>query len=664
MFRRISIGVSAGLVAGPVVGLLEAVYVLSSGRPSEYTALVYAALLYAMAGLAIGLACGICLVLLAALWKGLDEPRGYTLSFLGTFCLLGHAILRSAVQEALFQGEGISGQASAVILMVLAVVVGLGLWLGPIVLTRTPFKIVLRPRGTAALYGVLLLMSLVFGFSPVEGGAPAGTIRPHRIQDRSLFVRPDIMLVMVDSLRADQLGAHAAASAGRGPSNTPALDALAADGVLFEQVIAQAASSKSATASLLTSLLPSVHATAGHGALLPQDLITLPEVLQDMGTITGGLPGWRGITRAFNFQQGFDWYPFMAPSYQLLAGQSSSRLGLYKLLCDWRRTRGLGGGHAEHQYRPAEEVLGHARQFIEANQQRHWFLFLHLMEAHEPWFRGSDQGRVPDPRGGDEAAAQLARSAYADEVRLADEQLGRFLDWLREQGQYDETVIFLTANHGAELGERDAWGSGVSLREASLHVPLIVKLPRQLHAGSRVPWQVRQIDIPATIVSLAGAHAPDVWQGKDLFDAAWNSRVGRSGGGGGGGAINSEGHTLPHFYLAGITEDLSWQEHPASRVALAEEEHGGQRLIALRHAGWKLVQALRPGERGRTALYNLGQDPAEERDLAGQGLRAQGELSELLKGTLLQSVKQRPGNSAGAMDDATAERLRALGYLD
>ena len=100
------------------------------------------------------------------------------------------------------------------------------------------------------------------------------------------------------------------------------------------------------------------------------------------------------------------------------------------------------------------------------------------------------------------------RKAYQQEITWMDNEIGKFLDWIKSEGLYDDTVIVVTADHGEEFLEHGGWWHGTTLYEEQIHVPLIVKLADGRWGGTRVPWQVRQMDTAATLAALAGAMLP------------------------------------------------------------------------------------------------------------------------------------------------------------
>ncbi|MFH1469699.1 MAG: sulfatase [Pseudomonadota bacterium] len=591
--RRLYLGMAAGVVAGPFVGLADAVYVLTSGPPTDYVALIYAVLLYALVGLLLGVASGLVLALLGLVAPRWTAPhRCYTLVFSGVLAGLGAAVAAQEVDRVLFLDRGLSASAQAAIATLALAVLLAGAWLGPILLTQTPFKIVLRPRGTAALLGVMATLSAVFSFAPVAGGDPAGWISPERPQDDALAAGPDVLLVLVDALRPDHLGAYGAPEGA-----TPSLDALAARGIVFEQAIAQATWARGSVASLISSQLPTADGVRDRRDTLDDTLVTLAESLQARGFVTGALFAHPELVRHAGVDQGYDWAPYLAPRFPLLASQSASNLGLYRVVRRLRARRFMVTPGIEEYHQPAPLVLDRAREFVAANRDRRWFLTVHLMDAQPPLQREGPEGSCTVWEGGGAPASGAeddARLAYREAVARVDDALGSFLDWLDEQGLGNDTLVVLTAPQGIALGEHGTWGTGVSLFDEQVHVPLLVALPGGERGGTRVAAQVRLLDLAPTIARRVAAEIPATWQGADLLAS------------------------LPESGLEAITEASG----------------GVARGVALREASWKLLGVADPEASATARLYHIAADPGEAHDVAASEPATRERLARLLSARL------------------------------
>jgi arylsulfatase A-like enzyme len=588
--RRVLHGAAAGLLGGSMVGILEALFVLSASAQSvEYVALFFAAVLYAALGAALGGAVGALLAPLAAAWRRLDDPVIFSACYTAAASVMGLHISRAVVDAYVYSGRGLTDGGEAAVVGAWLALAAVMLWLGPIFLTRTPFKILLKARGVGALFGAIALLTATFSFAPGRG-SPYGTLdpdKPSSLPDDS----PGILLIVVDALRADAVG-----GAGGGESLTHHIDDLAADGVVFESAFASAAWTRASVASLLTSMAPTAHATGRAVSTLPDEVDSLAEVLGGEGYVTGGLVTSLDLARSFNFHQGFDFFRFLAPELPLGATETASQLTLYAevvaALERWRPPE----PRPERYYQPAHVALGHAREFIDARQDgRPWFLFLHLMDPAPPFFdRGREQALTP----GDDSEIDALREAYSSEIRSLDGELGRFFEWMKREHHYQDTAIVLVSDHGQEFLEHGGLGNGETLYDEQLHVPLVVKLPRGGRAGQRVQWQVRLIDVAPTLAGLVGLTPPRRWQGRGLFEE-----------GGRKGLVSGD------------------------RLVFAEQSWRGNMLAAVRAEGWKIIQAGPENPRGLppTELFNLAEDPGERHNLAGQAPEKQTELDWMVR---------------------------------
>jgi arylsulfatase A-like enzyme len=668
MVKRIGTALAGGMIAGAVVGLSEAMYILGGASTGEYGALLYATVLYGILGAGGGTAIGIGLVVLEFLKIKLAPHWTFVLGFLGILCGMGLVITRYVANKSVYLEQGVPMKGMLVILGVYGVVGLVGLWLGRILLTQTPFKILLTVRGTIAAYGSLLLLTGVFSFSP-DKAARSGELTPEREQDAALAERPNILLIMVDTLRADHLGTY-----GFSGEISPKLDALAEDGVVFEKAFASASWTRASTASLFTSMTPSAHSCDVKVAMLPDDVTTIAEVLQEKGYITGGLPNNINVTRSFNFQQGFDWFDYQAPAYIAGATESSSQLSMYNVVRKVRDRLTGGKKRVEDYYQPADVVLGEVKRFATVNKERRWFTFAHLMEPHDPYFERPFTGEGIGRAEMESPPAELApamRKAYQQEITWMDVELGKFFDWMKSEGLYDNTVIIITSDHGEEFLEHDGWWHGTTLYDEQLHVPLIVKLADNRWAGTRVPWQVRQLDAPATMAVLGGAQVPMDWQGDDLFEEDFASVAA---------VLNAPPEVADQEAPSTDAEEKVVEDIDAppsqptvreltdhrERIVLSEENFEGNVLASVRGDGWKYIRANEGNPRGLDTeeLYDVAADPGENKNLAGENGKAQSQMSGLLLGELEKgrNVKVEAQTADITMEDC--ERMRALGYID
>jgi arylsulfatase A-like enzyme len=237
-----------------------------------------------------------------------------------------------------------------------------------------------------------------------------------------------------------------------------------------------------------------------------------------------------------------------------------------------------------------EDFRGSAEQIFQAARAE-WqaaprgapiFLFVHLMDVHDPYFPRSTPGPAilrDDTAGATEC--ERFRRAYRDGVEYADAQLGEFLGWLDTNNLYDDTLIVIVSDHGEEFFEHGGYWHGLTLYDELIHVPLIVKLPHNRLAGSRQPALVRLLDVAPTIAAAAGVTSPPQWMGLPLI-------------------------------RDGVLID------PQLRYALSETDLEGGTLRALRGSRDKLILAAGRARRNLppTALFELETDQLEQTNLA------------------------------------------------
>ncbi len=635
-------GLGGGIIGGSAVGVAEAGWVLTSTVPSEYQAIFYGAVIYGIIGGLIGAMIGVANVL-AGWIGGLGPALGWCLGFFGTTTGLGVVIVRETLDERWYLEAGVPSTTTAGIVATLGGIALVGIWLGRNLLTKTPLRVVSGPKGTATLWGGAAGLAWIVSVAPAPGAE--GVEVPHHPQDGTAS-RPNILLIHIDALRYDAVGMHAGE-----PSVSPNLDALAADGVVFDQAIAAASWTRASTASLFTSLSPSSHGCQTKSETLSLENITIAERLGEANYATGGFPNNANVTGALGFGQGFDWYPY-APEYPLGALESTYALSMYSV-ARLLYAKAVPEKHVEDYYLPAETQLERVRGWIGAQGADRWFAYVHLMEPHDPYFahplNGQAYGRAEHPSP-DPAEVDRLRALYRGEVRHADEQLGRFFAQIRQEGLYDDALIVVTSDHGEEFQDHGGWWHGTTLYDEQLHVPLIVKLPKNDRAGTRVPWQVRGIDVPATIADVAGVPLPVYWDGEPLFSNDFDQQL----------AV-----TLPPPVDAeepwAVWTPPAWWQLPSSRDALSEQDFEGYALQSFRSEGQKLLRVVRvpPGQAlPPDALYDLRTDPGEQRPLLEPGESVRARLDEALAWAKAKAVT----GALMAPSDAERARLNDLGY--
>jgi arylsulfatase A-like enzyme/Tfp pilus assembly protein PilF len=306
--------------------------------------------------------------------------------------------------------------------------------------------------------------------------------------ERLLGRRPrNLLLVTIDTLRADRLGSYGYAAA-----RTPRLDALARSGLRFDTATTVVPLTLPAHSSLLTGTFPAWHGVRDNGGFyLGEDQTTLAEVLGARGYRTGGFVGAFVLDRRWGIAQGFERYfdDFDLEKYAEAPGMDAIQ-------------------------RPGGEVVKQALEWLEADRDRPFFAWVHLYDPHTPYEAPAEfRGRFPATPSG----------AYDAEIAATDVQVGRLLDALAGDGRLPDTVVIVLSDHGEMLGEHGEQTHGFFIYEPAVRIPLIV-------AGPGVPRrevadQVRIVDVMPTALALLQAETPAAVQGTTLLPLARGERL-------------------------------------------------------------------------------------------------------------------------------------------
>lgn len=379
----------------------------------------------------------------------------------------------------------------------------------------------------AALIGSLAALSLVFGCAESAG-------------DQA----PNLLLITIDTARADRIGCYGSADAA-----TPSLDRIAAEGALFETAIAVAPIALPSHVSLLTGQYPPRHGVRLDGDFLrPGAGTTLAEHLASNGYTTAAVVGSYALSADFGLARGFGVYD--EPSEDRTATPAGDALRHYAIV-----------------ERPAADVTDAALQLLDGKLDAPFFLWLHYYDPHGEY-------APPEP-----FASRFAESPYDGELAYVDAQLGRLFDALRSGDRLDHTLVAVTSDHGESLGEHREAMHGLFVYDATVRVPLLLRFPAEVPAGTRSGHLVAGVDLAPTLLDLLGQPPMTGIDGVSFAAAA-------------------RGETLP-----------------PREPAYSEAE------LPLRAYGWAALHALHGGDRKfidapQRELYDLTLDPGETRNLA------------------------------------------------
>lgn len=427
------------------------------------------------------------------------------------------------------------------------------------------------------------------------------------------------VLIVLDTLRADRLSAY-----GHERPTSPHLDALAEQGVLFENAVTNAPWTLPAMVALLSGQYPTAEVFRDG---LRRSLV---EELREAGWTTAAFTEGGFVSRNFGLDAGFDVFREHVPT------DTPENI--------WER--GPQGSEIE-------QTFAWATDWLAENGHERFFLLVHTYEPHMPYRRRSFAAELPrghleetfelpaklgmtrEKTVPDAAELEYIRALYDGGVLAADQHVGQLLDTLEALDLADETLVVVTSDHGEALGYRDparVAEHGHTLYDGLLLVPLIVHNPSVDYPVRRVEAQVRTVDVLPTILDLLGAPA------------------------------------APHPYGRSLAP-LMRGEETESRMAWAKIPHhsivGSVVTLGLRTGTHKLI--VEPGGARRVELYDLERDPDERTNLAARdpehAQRLRLELREIAQDLRSRGVP-RYHAKADASSEQVREQLRALGYVD
>jgi arylsulfatase A-like enzyme len=414
---------------------------------------------------------------------------------------------------------------------------------------------------------------------------------------------PGILLVSIDTLRPDHLGCY-----GYPPPTSPAIDRLCAESVVFDHASAHAPSTLPSHASILTSLLPHHHgASFENKRALPDEILTLAEVVAAAGYRTAAFTGGGQIDPIFGLGQGFEEYRVPASSDFTVTVDKG--LKWLDQVGDAPFFLFLHTYQVHHPYEPAPEVLAKFESGYDGPFPDH---------ISVETIRAINASGKPLP----EADLRHIVATYDAEIREADDAFADLVEGLRGRGLWDSTVVIFTSDHGEEFAEHGyvGWHSH-TLYEELLHVPLVIKLPAGREAGRRVDRLVRSIDIAPTALKAVGLRVPEQFSGIDLA-ALWSGRE------------------VPPLVAV-------------SRLDRADKA----KVSAIRDERFKLERLYSRRER----LFDLADDPQERWDASSSFPGEVGRLLALYDGIL--ASRPTPAQLEVDPGDDLKKSLEDLGYI-
>lgn len=423
----------------------------------------------------------------------------------------------------------------------------------------------------------------------------------------------NVILITIDTLRADHLGSY-----GYARQTSPNFDELARSGVLFANAFSQSSETNPSLSSLMTGYHPHETTVVSNFYVLPDQAVTLAEMLRDRGYRTGAIVSNYSLSRGSGFEQGFETYD------DHMRDPSLSR---------WTGIQRLGG-----------KTTDAAVQWLGRHPKEPFFLWVHFMDPHYPYLPPPPHntaflGATPGPdrwipfneeasgKGGIEATAQLGdhhelqyyMAQYDGEIRYVDACLGDLLAAVRALGLMDRSLTIVAADHGEGMGEHDYYFAHHEfLYHGLIHVPLLVRFPDRRYAGEVKQHAVANIDILPTILDTLRIPIPKTMRGRNLL------------------AVES-------------------------REIFAEATYRGLKRVLMTGA-IKLIS-----EGTTVELYDLARDPGETANLAQEvspdNLATIGRLRPRLEYLALENALSLGAPIRWNVYDEPARRLKSLGYV-
>jgi arylsulfatase A-like enzyme len=456
--------------------------------------------------------------------------------------------------------------------------------------------------------------------------------------------RPNVVLLTIDTLRADVLGCY-----GYERPTTPNLDRLAAEGIRFTQAITAGSWTQAAFPALLTSSSAS-HYGGSLGSLAAQRPSPI-EALSAHGYVTAGFSTNPHLSRTTGYDRGFDAFFDLEPQERdpwLRGVKGGERL--LRLPFTHRMARLLGASSRPARiYAPAAEVTDTVCRWLQAVEQP-FFAWAHYMDVHWPYYL---EEALADPQsiagawqdldlmhrwGNGKKSGVVTRKIgqrflrlYEESLQYLDAEIGRLLAHLEQSGRAFDTIVVVVSDHGEEFFDHGRWGHWEdNLYDEIIKVPLIVRLPGH-RGGQVVERQVSTLDILPTVLDLCRCPVP----------------------------AGVEGATVrPLWQPDGTNGDYRLQE------AICEMPRDSWRRIAVRTESFKLIWDNRCPE--TPELYDLKGDPGEQVNVFKDQPQVAGLLQARVEAHLRQATATQPASPAAkaAFDETVIRRLRDLGYME
>lgn len=400
----------------------------------------------------------------------------------------------------------------------------------------------------------------------------------------------NLLIFTLDTTRSDHIGCY-----GYPSINTPNIDFVANEGILFQNATSQSPLTLPSHSSIFTGTYPPFHGVKDNGGFyLEEDKVTLAELLQAKGWVTGAFVGAFVLDSRWGLDQGFDHY------YDNFDFAKYKRIGLASV------------------QREGGEVIKAFFEWFDKNSNERFFSWIHFYDPHTPY-------DPPEPFKSQYENQPFG--SYDGEIAYVDFLIGKVLDSLREKKLLDKTIIVIVGDHGESLGEHNESAHGFFIYDATVSVPMIIRIPSASLQGKTISSQVQNVDIMPTLCEILDLPISENVQGQSLLPLILGRKMKK--------------------------ERMAYSETYYPRY-----HYGWSDLKSLRTSKYKYILAPRP------ELYDLDLDPHEQENIYEQNRPLAEKFAQELK-ALEEKIAQEGIEDKGPqkLDDETREKLMALGYI-
>lgn len=631
LFRELAWGIATGIAAGLLLLLSEAGSVawaqLVNARalldwPDLAAGCFSLVVVFAWWGAAVGVFAGGCSWLVTRIRRRPGRAWGLALLFLGCLVILARDAVHAWYPTCPWQGP----------------LLFWGLFpLLALLLTGAIFPLLPRLARAASghpLLGTALLLPVVIGIYWILDGRDACRRLEEQIAAavpvpaRGTATLPNMILISLDTVRADALGCY-----GNGSAITPNLDRLAAQGIRFTDLSTPLPSTRPAHTTMLTGLVPEHHRVVDNlVSVVSRSLVTLAETLQAQGYATGAFVSAEVLTGRAGLDQGFSIYDdcFAVGHRRLRMMPVVPRcLTLLRPTLRW-----LGDGMVASN-RPGTEALDHGLAWMDRVRSGPFFLFLHFYDAHAPYDcspkfqkRFLRPGESPAEMPFDEQHVEFWRRMYAAGVCEVDSLVGEVMAAVERAGLADHTLLVVTADHGESFGNDYYYDHSERVFESVVRIPLLARFPGRIPAGTVDDRMVSLADLTPTILDWMAVAPPSPIDGRSFAHS---------------GPARTELYASSRF-----RETMGWRPE----------------YVSYRRGSRKWIENVATGEvtEEPVSIPAPAADSAAARPGGDDRVSATAMLERYLDDVVTQA--KSPAAIRMEVDEGTRERMRALGYVE